>query len=368
MIHMHNIQRLPAGTKRVVGKAWRNSAARQRDSRAGATGSSTVGRMQQLMDTLKEDSANLFSDQGMDLSIYARNVDFQDPITNYSDIEGFAKNLKFLKSAFNPTYDMLDIKQVSDTDIAARWTMGFDVLPIKNSPLGKVWQPRMEFTGVTIYGTDDDGLIARHYDTWDSIAQQQYFSTEGFSDVLAQIFNFQRTPDLDGPDFTLLKRKKAYSIREYLPFLVAEAPVEAGTGGSSGREAAFRALAGYLFGGNQQRRALSMTTPVLSGAGRMQFVLLVDAPTDAPEPLPHSGITVRQEPGGLYAAIRFAGRANDELTQSKARELAVAMRGDGLEAAGEPLLLQYNDPSVRGPFRRNEVLLRIASGFDLWET
>ena len=63
-------------------------------------------------------------------------------------MQGFVKNLKFLKSAFDPTYEMLDIRQISESDIEARWTMGFDVLPIKNSPLGKFWQPRMEFTGV----------------------------------------------------------------------------------------------------------------------------------------------------------------------------------------------------------------------------
>lgn len=40
-----------------------------------------------LMTVLQEDSANLFTDQGMDLSIYAPDVDFQDPITDYSDVQ-----------------------------------------------------------------------------------------------------------------------------------------------------------------------------------------------------------------------------------------------------------------------------------------
>lgn len=39
------------------------------------------------MTVLQEDSANLFTDQGMDLSIYAPDVDFQDPITDYSDVQ-----------------------------------------------------------------------------------------------------------------------------------------------------------------------------------------------------------------------------------------------------------------------------------------
>lgn len=40
-----------------------------------------------LMTVLKEDSPNLFTDQGMDLSIYAPDVDFQDPITDYSNVQ-----------------------------------------------------------------------------------------------------------------------------------------------------------------------------------------------------------------------------------------------------------------------------------------
>ena len=60
--------------------------------------------------------------------------------------------------------------------------------------------------GTTIYGTSpDSGMIVRHIDTWDSIQNQSYFSVEGFGDVLRQIFNFQRTPELPGPVFELLK-------------------------------------------------------------------------------------------------------------------------------------------------------------------
>lgn len=47
--------------------------------------------------------------------------------------------------------------------------------------------------------------MVRHYDTWDCIENQSYFSFEAFSDVLSQIFSLQRTPDLPGPEFTLLQ-------------------------------------------------------------------------------------------------------------------------------------------------------------------
>ena len=69
-------------------------------------------------------------------------------------MQGFAKNLKFLKNGFDPSYDILDMRKISDTDFEARWSMGFEVLPIKKSPLGKFWQPKLNFTGTTIYCTN----------------------------------------------------------------------------------------------------------------------------------------------------------------------------------------------------------------------
>jgi hypothetical protein len=99
------------------------------------------------------------------------------------------------------------------------------VLPIKNSPLGAFWQPRMEFTGTTIYATNPKtGLVEQHLDTWDNIESQQYFSVEAFGDVLLQIFNLQQTPALQGPEFTLLKCALDVTVRLTFLFLEISKP------------------------------------------------------------------------------------------------------------------------------------------------
>lgn len=116
------------------------------------------------------------------------------------------RNLAFLKTAFDPSYEILGFRDVNATDTLARWTMGFDVLPIQRSPLGRWWWPRLEFTGTTLYGTSaETGLIERHLDTWDSIERQEYFSVEGFRHMLGQIFTLRAPPQFRGPPFTLLK-------------------------------------------------------------------------------------------------------------------------------------------------------------------
>jgi hypothetical protein len=97
-------------------------------------------------------------------------------------MQGFLRNLSFLRTVFNPTYTILDMRQCSSTELIARWTMGFDVLFIQKSILGRLWWPRLEFTGTTLYGVNTTtGLIGRHLDTWDSIETQEYFSIEGFA-------------------------------------------------------------------------------------------------------------------------------------------------------------------------------------------
>jgi len=84
--------------------------------------------------------------------------------------------------------------------------MAFDVLPIQRSPLGAFWQPRLAFTGTTVYGVSPStGKVERHVDTWDSIRNQRYFSAEGFADVLRQIFAFEAPARLTAAPFRLLK-------------------------------------------------------------------------------------------------------------------------------------------------------------------
>ena len=41
-----------------------------------------------MMDFLREDLTHLFDDQGIDQSAYDHKVNFQDPITRYSSVQG----------------------------------------------------------------------------------------------------------------------------------------------------------------------------------------------------------------------------------------------------------------------------------------
>lgn len=71
-------------------------------------------------------------------------------------------------------------------------------------------------------------------------------------------------------------------------------------------------------------------------------------------------------PGGTYAVRRFSGMAGKEQAQEQLKRLREAMASDDLQAAANDwMLARYNDPSTKGPFRRNEVLVSVMN-FNLW--
>ena len=49
--------------------------------------SSKSASLDKLMEHIKQDSKKMFSGEGIDISVYADNVDFKDPITNYDSAE-----------------------------------------------------------------------------------------------------------------------------------------------------------------------------------------------------------------------------------------------------------------------------------------
>lgn len=92
---------------------------------------------------------------------------------------------------------------------------------------------------------------------------------------------------------SLCRRKKAYSVRKYDTFVVAS--VDMGSSpGPADRTAAFRGLASYLFGSNEEGAKMEMTTPVFSSNRRMQFVLPVQSTTQAPTPETGSQVKLEQ--------------------------------------------------------------------------
>ncbi|CAG9465527.1 unnamed protein product [Pedinophyceae sp. YPF-701] len=324
-------------------------------------------KMEEMAEFLRKDLVHLFDDVGIDRSMYSDKVEFRDPLTKYGSISGYLANIKMLGVLFRPQFFLHDVRRTGEYELTTRWTMS---MKLWWSPL-PFWRPSMEFTGESFMTVDpEEWKFNRHIDIWDSIQQQEYLSKEAFQDLVAQLGTFFKVPDLETPQYMLLRRAADYEVRRYEPYSVAEyAPATADRRGS------FQSLARYIFGGNARGEKMAMTTPVFTEpAGRMQFVMgstYWGRSAELPPPL-DGAVATRDVPGGVYAVRRFSGRSDPDLVRVQHGQLRAAIQRDGLKAEpateGDPgfVLAQYNEPSTPDWQRLNEVLVPL-SEFDIWE-
>eukprot|EP00581_Thalassiosira_minuscula_P018960 CAMPEP_0183722008 /NCGR_PEP_ID=MMETSP0737-20130205/14088_1 /TAXON_ID=385413 /ORGANISM="Thalassiosira miniscula, Strain CCMP1093" /LENGTH=365 /DNA_ID=CAMNT_0025952093 /DNA_START=187 /DNA_END=1284 /DNA_ORIENTATION=+ len=195
----------------------------------------------------------------------------------------------------------------------------------------------------------------------------------------------KRTPDLETPNYEVLKSKKGgFEVRRYDKFSVCSVTMNElkNSSGSSDKESAsklsnpqlsgatsFGALAGYLFGKNEEQTAMKMTTPVFSegeGSSRtMSFVLPSDYWQDegaAPKPLSDSVVRVSSVDGCDRAVLAFPGfgrKTDVETRSSRLREILESDKDWRAVDDATVLLAQYNDPFTPPWKRRNEVSLSV---------
>ncbi|KAL7546366.1 hypothetical protein ACHAWF_009702 [Thalassiosira exigua] len=195
----------------------------------------------------------------------------------------------------------------------------------------------------------------------------------------------KRTPDLETPKYEVMaSRKDGFEVRRYDKFSVCSVTMnKLKSSGSDGESASklsnpqlsgatsFGALAGYLFGKNEEQTAMKMTTPVLSegeGADRkMSFVLPSDyweKEDEAPTPLSDSAVKVSSMDGCERAVLAFGGfgRKNDVDDKTKKLQEMLAADGEWRAVDDAPVILaQYNDPFTPPWNRRNEVSVLVES-------
>jgi hypothetical protein len=334
--------------------------------------------MQEKMDLVKQDFQYCWK-HTLTRENFVDDMYFEDPISKYTNYIGYKANIVFLRNFLAPIYEIWDIKQDPDNEweMLVRWSFTMQFWFNRWLPTKVIWDPRLVFTGITVLGVDPKtGKFNKHVDLWDSNQNNKFFSVEGFVFVLRQMINFSKPPNLPTPEFAILKKYKAYEIRRYKPFLIAEVSRSASgqgsedpTGGDKG--SAFKTLAGYLGKGNDRGQEIKMSTPVFSdrNKGTMQFYLGegFKGVDDLPKPKDGS-IKLREHPGGLYAADVFAGNVNSDRVQQRERELRNRLQQDGTRPSSDDwILAQYNVPWQLPFFKRNEILVPLdEKTFNLW--
>ena len=121
-------------------------------------------------------------------------------------------------------------------------------------------------------------------------------------ELLQEIPNiFRSTPEgLKEPPYSLVKKTEDYELRDYETYVAASTSMiedeEYSVDDAFNSGNGFNTLASYLFGGNKDEKALSMTTPVsITNSGEMRFYLFNDDSTsdsieDFPTPMEEKSI------------------------------------------------------------------------------
>ncbi len=170
------------------------------------------------------------------------------------------------------------------------------------------------------------------------------------------------------PSYIVIREADGYEIRRYEPYLVAETTVR-GDFNSTGN-AAFRRLAGFIFGRNSDGVKMNMTVPVTRepgepGSYHYRFVMEKRySEAQLPEPVDDT-IRIVRVPPGVFAVARYRGNGGESLFRRTEESLLAALARDGMVPRGTPISAVYNGPFTPPPLRRNEVLVPIV--WEEWE-
>jgi len=176
----------------------------------------------------------------------------------------------------------------------------------------------------------------------------------------AQAFISKSVSDTEQYKYEVIKKYPDFEIRRYEPAvfstIILDAESYKETSGSG-----FRTLAGYIFGGNERKESIAMTSPVVMEFGdksKMKFMVPSGYHVDSlPDP-DNKNIRFETEGPKVMAAIRFGGWANDEKIKEHEEKLSAALKAEGIAHTGKFSYLGYNPP-YEVVNRRNEVVTEL---------
>ncbi len=179
------------------------------------------------------------------------------------------------------------------------------------------------------------------------------------------------------PKYKVISSEENIEIREYASILVAQVSVTGER--KSAISTGFRILADYIFGNNEGRNKISMTSPVEQQEGEkismtapviqqesldnlhwnVRFVMPSEYTL---ETLPHpknNQIDIMSIPSKRYAVIRFSGLAREGILQRNLDLLQQYIGSKKLHEVGKPVYAFYNPPWTLPFLRRNEIMIEI---------
>ena len=178
--------------------------------------------------------------------------------------------------------------------------------------------------------------------------------------LIFQLYSMNSNKSIEKYPYSLIKKYNGFETRTYESRLFSTVKLP-GDKYENISGQGFSALAGYIFGGNEKKQKISMTSPVtmaLEDSITMMFMVPEKYNREnLPQPN-NSDIKFIQEPAKKVAAIRFGGWANSEKIEAHKAALLQLLEKENIAHSGNFYFLGYNPP-YEILSRRNEIIVEL---------
>ena len=175
-----------------------------------------------------------------------------------------------------------------------------------------------------------------------------------------QIYSYVSNGNIEKYSYTVLEEYDDFEIRNYDAGLFTSVKLDTDSyNEASGK--GFSILGGYIFGKNEKKEAIAMTSPVSMSLEKETTMLFLvpKAYTKETLPKPENGaIQFVEVPAKKMAAITFGGWANDEKIAKYKSKLIALLAKNGIKHTTNFSVLGYNPP-YEVLIRRNEVIVEL---------
>lgn len=161
------------------------------------------------------------------------------------------------------------------------------------------------------------------------------------------------------PEYRLIKDLGEIEIREYPEIIIATTDIGSNYSGNSGR--GFSTVAGYIFGGNERKEKISMTSPVMvdmADTMKMSFIMPSKYDMDDLPGPADPAVKLQKQKSRTLAVISFGGWANDTKLEKYRDLLSSELKKHNIEPVGDYMYFGYNPP-YKLVNRLNEVAVEI---------
>jgi len=175
-----------------------------------------------------------------------------------------------------------------------------------------------------------------------------------------QVYISKSSKEIENYPYDVLEKMEGFEIRLYESRLFSKTTIASGKYETASKKG-FSTLAGYIFGGNEKKQKISMTSPVaMSLEDSITMMFMVPYNCDlASLPKPNDpSIEFEQKPSKKVAAVSFGGYASSKIIEEKKKLLIGLLKQSKIDYKDEFYFLGYNPP-FEIINRKNEIIVTL---------